>query len=47
MDKEVYFNIYCATCKHKDEPESSDKCDECLSNPSNEDSRKPVNYEED
>ena len=43
--KEVYFSQYCVTCKHKDLKEEEDPCDECLSNPSNEDSHKPVRYE--
>lgn len=42
--KEVYFSEYCKTCVHKSEDESSDSCDECLENPSNEYSHKPINY---
>lgn len=44
--KEVYFNKYCATCEHFDLPESEKPCNECLSNPANEYSHKPVNYKE-
>lgn len=44
MDKEVYFNQYCITCKYKDLLESDDPCDECLNYPSNTDSHKPVNW---
>lgn len=44
--KEVYFNQYCSLCKHKDCPEENDPCDECLSNPVNANSHKPVKYEE-
>lgn len=44
-EKEVNFGQYCATCKHKDEPEYNDPCNECLNNPSNTDSHKPVNWE--
>lgn len=44
MDKEVYFNQYCSTCKYKDLLESEDPCDECLEYPVNTDSHKPVNY---
>lgn len=46
-NKEVYFEKYCRTCKWISKPEIEDPCNECLSNPSNEDSHKPVNYEED
>ncbi|MEG1523859.1 MAG: hypothetical protein RR475_02405 [Clostridia bacterium] len=45
-NKEVYFDQYCHTCKHDAEPEDSDACNECLNNPSNVDSHKPVNWEE-
>lgn len=44
--KEVYFDQYCSKCVHKDEPETCDACDECLANPSNEYSHKPVRFEE-
>ena len=43
--KEVYFDQYCKTCKHKKVKEFEDPCDECLSNPENAYSHKPVNYE--
>lgn len=44
--KEVLFNAYCTTCKYKDTDETEDPCNECLTNPANENSHKPVNYEE-
>ena len=44
--KEVYFDQYCKKCLHKDEDETSDACDECLANPSNINSHKPVNFKE-
>ena len=44
--KEVYFNQYCKTCKYKNLKESEEPCDECLSNPINEYSHKPINYKE-
>lgn len=47
IDKEVYFDKYCKTCIHKGLPESEDPCHECLQNPSNVNSHKPVNHEED
>lgn len=45
-EKEVYFDQYCGTCKHADDAESEDCCDDCLSMPSNTDSHKPVKWEE-
>ena len=42
--KEVYFEKYCQTCVHKELNEKDDPCDECLSNPTNLYSHKPVNY---
>ena len=44
--KEVYFGQYCSLCKYKDCSEENDPCDECLSNPVNASSHKPVKYEE-
>lgn len=43
---EVYFDQYCNTCKHKDNPESEPPCDECLENPTNLNTHKPYRYEE-
>ena len=40
----VEFNKYCDRCKYKDYPESSLPCHECLDNPVNTDSRRPVKY---
>lgn len=47
VDKEVYFDKYCKTCIHRDLPESENPCHECLQNPSNVNSHKPVNHKED
>lgn len=46
--KEVYFYEYCPKCKHKnvDDTKSGEPCNECLDNPINLYSHKPVNYEE-
>lgn len=46
MMKEVYYDIYCPSCVNKDLPEVEDPCNECLTNPCNEDSHKPVRYKE-
>ena len=44
--KEVYFNIYCETCKYEYQKEDKDPCDECLTNPVNLESHRPVKWEE-
>lgn len=44
--KEVYYSEYCKDCKHKDLEEYKDPCHECLSNPINLYSNKPVKFEE-
>lgn len=44
-NKEVYYNMYCPICKHKDLPDSEDPCDECLMYPVNTHSHRPVNFE--
>lgn len=44
MEKEVLFNLYCKNCEYGKELETFDICDECLSNPVNVDSRKPIKF---
>ena len=44
--KEVKFDEYCDHCMYSDLPEDSDVCNECLTNPVNLYSHKPVKYEE-
>lgn len=44
--KEVYFGEYCKTCKHEKLAEDEDPCYECLNNPMNVYSHKPVNWKE-
>ena len=44
--KEVDFSAYCKTCKHEKVEDVKDPCNECLSEPINLHSRKPVKYEE-
>lgn len=44
--KEVIFYDYCSKCKHSDKPEDDDPCHECLNNPVNVYSHKPVKFEE-
>lgn len=43
--KEVYFHEYCEKCKYKDVDDVKDPCNECLDEPSNLYSHKPVKYE--
>lgn len=43
---EVYFDQYCKTCKYKKTPQEKDPCHECLSEPMNLYSNKPVKYED-
>lgn len=43
--KEARFDIYCDSCKHKDLPGFEDPCDDCLNQPSVEDSHKPMYHE--
>ena len=47
-EKIVRYDLYCNTCKHyipEDEKGlQSDVCNECLNNPVNANSKKPINY---
>lgn len=44
--KEVYFETYCKTCKYKDRKEEQLPCCDCLEEPVNLQSNKPVKWEE-
>lgn len=44
--KIVLFDQYCPTCKHKDLDENKEPCEECLSNPINLYSHRPIKWEE-
>ena len=44
-DKEVFYYKYYSKCVHKDEPETFEICGECLTNPVNEWSHKPIMFE--
>lgn len=44
--KEVRFDKYCSLCEHKDLNEAEDPCNDCLTNPVNKYSQKPVNWSE-
>ena len=43
--KEVYFDKYCKTCKHKSLKETEAPCDECLGEPLNWNTHRPVKYD--
>ena len=42
--KEVYFGQYCETCEHLNKKEDESPCYECLDEPYNVNSHKPVKY---
>lgn len=44
-EKEVYFDQYCKSCKYHGLEESKDPCNDCLAEPGNTNSHKPMNYE--
>lgn len=44
--KEVHYDEYCKKCKHEKLKEFKDPCHECLSNPINLYSAKPIRFEE-
>lgn len=43
---EVRFDIYCEKCKYAELNETWNPCNECLAQPWNENSQKPINYVE-
>lgn len=45
-DKIVDYYEYCPKCAHWKEDETSEPCNTCLSEPVNEDSRKPTEFKE-
>ena len=45
--KEVYFDQYCPTCVSRELKEDEEPCYDCLAEPVNQYSHKPVKYEED
>ena len=42
--KEAWFWMYCKHCALKNKSEEHPTCNDCLNQPYNEDSHKPVNY---
>lgn len=43
---EVDFKTYCKTCRHEKVDEVKDPCNECLDEPTNLNSSKPIKWEE-
>lgn len=44
--KEVFFFKYCKKCKHRETPENENPCYSCLGVAGQENSHRPVKYEE-
>ena len=44
--KMVYYHEYCKDCKHEKVKDTDEPCNECLDNPINLYSHKPVKFEE-
>ena len=44
--KEVRFDLYCKNCKHFEKDEAEDPCYMCMNQEWNDDSHKPIYYEE-
>lgn len=43
--REVYFGDYCPKCKYEDLEECNEPCNECLDNPINLNTHRPVKFE--
>lgn len=46
ITKEVLYSEYCVKCKHENLVETEDPCNECLTHGWNENSHKPIKFEE-
>ena len=44
--KEVYFHEYCKKCVHEKLKDTEEPCSECINEPLNWNSHRPVKYEE-
>lgn len=42
--KIIEFENFCGRCIHRDDPENSDACDECLSEPARYETHVPLNF---
>lgn len=45
-EKEVFFFQWCTKCKYDKQPEDEDPCWDCLNEPMNIESHKPVHFKE-
>ena len=45
-EKIVRFDIWCPKCKHRNKAENEAPCYDCLEEPVNIDSQKPIHWEE-
>ena len=45
-EKIVKFDWWCIRCKHFEKDESEDPCYDCLADPTNFESTKPIKFEE-
>lgn len=44
--KEAYFHEYCKKCKFENVDDVKDPCNECLEQPYNFNSHKPINFKD-
>lgn len=44
--KEVRFDLYCKNCEHEKLAENEDPCWDCLNQPVNVNSHKPIEFKE-
>lgn len=44
--REVRFDLYCEKCAHKGVDDVKEPCNECLDNPMNVHTDRPIKYEE-
>lgn len=45
-EKEVYFGVYCKKCEHFNKTDDQEPCCDCLEEPVNSYSHKPVYFKE-
>lgn len=43
--KIIEFEKFCGMCIHRDDPENSDACEECLNEPARYETHTPLNFE--
>jgi hypothetical protein len=42
--KEAYYHEYCNKCKYCETSDAEDPCNDCLNQPFNYDTHRPINY---